>query len=273
MSSYFEIRDRLVAKYAMSLPMKDGTSAEIAAQLFEAAKHTKQIRFEKAFVISPPDSDKMYFTGRVKAESWNTPINRAFSYVAGRYVQAETANQNGAFWAAEDLHFGAPSVAYGPVNLLHDERAIIGTISEANLHVEDEKYGTHITTCNVLWKYLYPQAVQAVEQASTDGALWQSMECVAEKVKCMGCEADFDYQPWMRNKATGCEHLAKGGARRLVNPTFLATGLILGGAKPAWADADVEVRKQTAAYVEEHEMTEDYASNLVSQILHWANGA
>lgn len=97
------------------------------------------------------------------------------------------------------------------------------------------------------------------------------MECVADKVQCLGCDAEFDYNPWMRDKSSGCEHLANGGTRRLVRPTFLATGLIMGASRPAWADADMEIRKQTAGYVEEHQMTDEYATNLVSQILHWAN--
>lgn len=159
MSSYFETRDRLVAKYGMKVPM-------LQELVVPPVVLPDVIEKETAFVISPPDSDKMYFTGRVKAEHWNTPVNRAFTYVTGRYVQAETANQNGAYWATEDLQFGAPTVANGPVNLLHEERAIVGTISEANLNMQDEKYGTHITTCNVLWKYLYPEAVQAIEKAS-----------------------------------------------------------------------------------------------------------
>lgn len=267
MESYADLRARMVAKYGMKPLIAPEVVIENVA---------KEIEKETAFVISPPDSDKMYFTGRVKAEHWNTPVNRAFTYVTGRYVQAETPNKNGAYWAAEDLQFGHPSVAFGPVNLLHDERAIIGTISEAHLHDQDEKYGTHITTCNVLWKYLYPQAVQAVEKAGTDGELWQSMECVAEQVQCLGCDAQFDYGTWMRNKASGCEHLTNGGSRRLVRPTFLATGIILGAARPAWGDADVEVRKTSAKLAEmnhlyEGNMTREDAENLVAQVLTWAN--
>lgn len=276
--SYFDLRARLTAKYGVKTlaPLR---SPEVDAQkeaerLFAEANKIDPI--ETAFVISPPNSDKLYVTGRVKAEAWDTPVNRAFSYVVGRYVQAETANKNGAYWTAEDLQFGAPSVAFGPVNLLHEERAIVGTISEAHLHGNDERYGTHISTCNVLWKYLYPQAVQAVEKASEGGELWQSMECVGEQIQCVGCDSSFDYGTWMRNKSSGCEHLTKGGVRRIVRPTFLATGLIFGAARPAWGDADVELRKESAKLAEmnhlyEGSMTRDCAESMVAQILTWAN--
>ncbi len=267
MESYFDLRDRLYKSYYIGQKINPVVAEKIAEE---------QEQKETAFVVAPPGSDKLYFTGRVKAEHWETPVNRAFSYVTGRYVQAETANQNGAFWAAEDLQFGAPSVAFGPVNMLHEEKAIVGTISEAHLHEQDDRFGTHITTCNVLWKYIFPGAVQAIEQAGAKGELWQSMECVADKIKCMGCEEEFEYAGWMRDKSSGCDHLTKGGTRRLVNPTFLATGIILGSARPAWGDADVEVRKVTANLVDESEMTagnmeRDFAMNLVDQILHWAN--
>lgn len=268
MESYFDLRERLYSSYYRGVKV----NAEVVEQIVAETPVEK----ETAFVICPPDSDRMYFTGRVKAESWNTPTNRAFSYVTGRYVQAETANQNGAFFAADDLLFGAPSVAYGPVNMLHDERSIVGTISEANLHEGDEKFGTHITTCNVLWKYLYPQVVAGIEKASESAELWQSMEAVAEQIQCMGCDAEFDYGTWMRDKSSGCEHLTKGGTRRLVRPTFLATGIILGASRPAWADADVEVRKESAKLAEmnhlyEGNMTREAAEMLVGQILNWAN--
>jgi hypothetical protein len=268
MESYFDLRDRLTKKYGLSLPKE---------QAAVAVETPEQLDVETAFVLTPPGTDKMYVTGRVKAEHWETPVNRAFTYVTGRYVQADRANKNNAYWSSEDLEFGAPSVAFGPVNLLHEEKAIIGTISEAHLNQGDEQFGTHITTCNVLWKYLYPGPVQAIEAASSTGELWQSMECVAEQVQCLdGCGEAFDYQEWMRNKASGCEHLLRGGMRRMVRPTFLATGLIFGASRPAWADADVEVRKESAKMAEEKHlfegnMTRAEAENLVMQVLHWAN--
>ncbi len=269
METYSEMKARMKATYGLVL-----AEELVATETFQTPVPED---LDKAFVISPPGSEKMYVTGRVKAEHWDTPINRAFTYLQGRYVQADKANLNGAYWSSEDLAFGAPSVAYGPVNMLHEERAIIGCISEAHLNENDEKYGTHITTSNVLWKYLQPQAVQAIESASASGELWQSMECVAEQVQCLdGCGEAFDYQGWMRNKSSACEHLSKPGAmRRMVRPTFLASGIILGASRPGWADADVEVRKESAKIADlEHlydgNMTKEFAESLVAQVLTWA---
>lgn len=270
MESYWQLRDRLLSErpkpiFTPAPPVTLDTAPDAPFPL------------ERAFVISPGNG-KHYVTGKVKTEEWKTNANhKGFTYVTGRYAQADNENGNNDLLTTDALKWGMPTVAHGPVNILHNERQIVGSISEAHMVENDPDYGTHITTCNVLWKYLFPGAVQEITRASDNGELWQSMEMCADRVKCAsGCDSEFDYVEWKRNKAIGCEHLLRGGIKQYVNPTFLASGLILNGTAPGWQGASIEVLRQTAQIAEENElytgnMTRNDAETLVSSILSWAN--
>lgn len=53
--------------------------------------------------------------------------------IRGRLVGAEEANHNRQYWSTGDLVFGVGSVAGGPLNWLHEERRIVGAITDARL--------------------------------------------------------------------------------------------------------------------------------------------
>jgi hypothetical protein len=57
------------------------------------------------------------------AERWEKAStgNPFMMWLQGRFVEAEKANRNGAFWSTEDLQFGEMSVKHGPLNWLHEE--------------------------------------------------------------------------------------------------------------------------------------------------------
>jgi hypothetical protein len=86
---------------------------------------------EKAFVVT--GNARTLITG--PASMWEKAAVRhaGFMYVAGRYVEAERANRNGAFWSTKDLELGQPTVAGGPLNWLHEEKEIIGALLESKL--------------------------------------------------------------------------------------------------------------------------------------------
>lgn len=265
MADFFELRERYRVKHDRF------PKIEVPETVLETPVT------EKAFVISG-NNGRQYLTGRVTASDWEKAgANRAFVYLSGRYVGADKANLNNAYWSTEDLAFGEPSVTGGPINLLHKEKEIVGCILDAKLNRETASIGNHLSTYGVLWKYLNPAAVHTVEQAAAKGELWQSMECVAEEVECLSaCGARFPYMTWMTERSKVCAHLQRGGTRRMVNPTFLGSGLIFGHTKPGWTDANVEIVREAAQIAEENElasgnMTREDAEALVSQILSWAN--
>ncbi len=260
MSKYFEIRDRVLSE----MPKKTFVVPEVLELRPEG--------LEKAFVVTG-SNERLYITGKVTDYRETAAGKRPYAKVRGRYVGAEKANQNGAFWSTGDLEFGQPSVVGGPVNLLHNENQIVGCITEAKMVTDDAKYGPHMTTESTLWKYLFPGIVEGITRESAANNLWYSMECVAEKVSCIeGCGSEFDYMSFMRDKSSACSHLAGGGVRRMINPTFLGVGLIFGGVKPGWKDANAEVLREAARQSEEAEgFRRDEAEMLIQNILNWAN--
>lgn len=260
---YFEMRDRLARENALLRPK---------LVTVETVVEEPTIRTEKAFVVEG-SNQKLYVTGRVTDLRESAAGFRPFTRVSGRYVGAEKANGNGAFWSVGDLEFGQPSVVGGPANLLHNENQIVGCITNAKLVTDSAQFGPHLQTDTTLWKYLFPNIISQIERESAANNLWYSMECISEKVNCVdGCGESFDYGNFMKNKASACEHLAKGGVRRLENPTFLGVGLIFGGVKPGWDNANAEVMREAARLSEEAEgFRRDEAEMIIQNILNWAN--
>lgn len=86
---------------------------------------------EKAFVVT--GQERTLITGPASMWEKAATRNAGFMYVAGRYVEADRANRNGAFWSTSDLELGEPTVAGGPLNWLHQEKEIIGALLESRL--------------------------------------------------------------------------------------------------------------------------------------------
>ena len=84
-----------------------------------------EVDTEKAFVLQS-DSGRTIITAPLREVAQN---NQGFTYLRGRYVEADTPNQNGALWTTDDLQLGAPTVAGGPLNWLHQETKIIGALT------------------------------------------------------------------------------------------------------------------------------------------------
>lgn len=85
-----------------------------------------------AFVVEDPETGRTVLT--MPAEVAAAPQAEDFLLrLSGRLVEAEKANDNGAFWAQDDLQFGLPSIAYGPLNWLHEERKVVGVLTQARL--------------------------------------------------------------------------------------------------------------------------------------------
>jgi hypothetical protein len=261
MTSYGDIRDRLEAKYRFQHAVE-----QVAETAGEGAAPVDPL--ETAFVVEPGNGS-LYLTS--KLAPFTLDYDKAnygpkLMRIQGRYVQAGKPNQNNAYFSTGDLEWGQPTVAMTPVNLLHDRNKIVGCIESAKMVYDAGQLGTHMVTDQVVWAYLYPEVADMLAKASQEGKLYQSMEAVAEKVECVsGCGEQYDYAAWKRDPATGCDHLARGGTRRLVNPTFIGTGLIYAPFRPAWADA-------SASWIQENASANisDSLINVVAQITEWA---
>jgi 2'-5' RNA ligase len=175
-------------------------------------------------------------------------------WMHGKFVGAEVPNRNGALWSAGDLSMARASVVNGPLNWLHEARHVIGTLARAD-YVEHQSTnaddgtlanGTtqpHITADAAIWRWIWPDEAYVVQQASDQGALWYSMECISKEVACAGpngCGNSTTYAQYMSGMA--CEHVTqRASVRQFVNPVFLGGAVIVPPTRPGWAEADARV--------------------------------
>lgn len=195
------------------------------------------------------------------AEEWGrqSKANPYFMWVQGRFVEAEQANQNGALWSTGDLEFGEMGVRHGPLNWLHQGKKVIGTIADGRL-ISPAAVQTasaerpFIAATAAIWKWLYPDEARDVEQASADGKLFYSMECVAEQIQCAGangCGQSFDYLKAVTDPSSVCGHVReRSSSRRMVNPSFLGGAVIVPPLSPGWRGASATVVQQAASMAE-----------------------
>jgi hypothetical protein len=237
------------------------------------------LEVERAFVHHA-DSGRTIITAPVRETA---AANAGFLYLHGRFVEADTPNRNGAMWTSEDLELAQATVAGGPLNWLHDETHIVGTLLDGRFQAGREAaagepaIGNHIVSTAALWRFLFPQETAIVEKAAADARLYYSMECVSETVTCVsGCGADFGYKDFLQKAA--CGHLnSRESAVRFNQPTFLGGALIVPPVEPGWARADVDIVRQAAALTEQHglegALSRPQAEAMVERVLTWANRA
>lgn len=185
--------------------------------------------------------------------------NPHMMWMEGRFVGGEKANRNGAFWSTGDLEMGEATVRYGPLNWLHEARHVIGVLADSRLktfdHASEQALAEpYIQVAAGIWKWIYPDEAEVVQQASEQERLWYSMECISQQVQCVGensCGAIADYGDYVHQAGASCRHMAERSAtRRFVNPTFLGGAVIVPPVRPGWAGADARVMQEAAAMAE-----------------------
>jgi hypothetical protein len=193
--------------------------------------------------------------------------NPYYLWLQGRFVEAEQANANGAFWSRQELEMGQASVAHGPLNWLHDTRQIIGHFADAQLmqpamHVGESAAAggrPHIAAAAVMYKHLFPEQARKITEAASIQKLYYSMECVGRTVSCetsadgsrQGCGAEYPYLQTVLEPASCCPHIAQKTSQRSFHGTvFLGGAVIVPPVAPAWRNADVELVQKAAAEAE-----------------------
>jgi len=208
---------------------------------------------------------------------------RLYMKLRGRFVEAEKANGNGAYWSAADLEVGLPTVAYGPLNWLHEEKKVVGVLSDAAFVGREmaaaSGIGPHITADATLWRWLYPVEARIVERAADESKLWYSMECVSPEVECAGthgCGTKMPYLDALRREGAACTHIRNREAvRRFVDPIFQGGAIIVPPVTPGWASADLTVVREAAAALEgdallSKGLEDAEAQAMVQQVLEYA---
>jgi hypothetical protein len=207
---------------------------------------------------------------RDQASAWASQHiinNRAIKWLVGSYVEADNANSNGQQWSLSDLRESQYSISHTPLNLAHKSRAIVGTLVASEMIYPDfSDANPYIETLGAFWKYYFPEELAMVETAYQVGALYQSMECIAESVTCAGesgCGQTFDYAGPMSEEY--CEHiLNRESGRQLNKPLFLASALIYPPDRPGWKQASVNDLSALSLLVsdeDKHEIVQSIASS------------
>lgn len=240
---------------------------KVGSKVLQSARHTivhegeeTPTELSKAFVSDI--NGRTFITGQASAfvrqfERAAFAANPHMLWMEGRFVGAEKANRNGAFWTTGDLEMGNPSVKNGPLNWLHEAKHIIGTIADSRLVTHEQASDTalaepYIQAAAGIWTWIYPDEAYVVEQASEQGRLWYSMECISNDVQCVGdgsCGETASYRDYL--SGDGCIHMNERSAdRRFVNPVFLGGAVIVPPVRPGWADADARVMAEAASMAE-----------------------
>jgi hypothetical protein len=288
MTDYFDLRERLRARYSVAQPPKvapraenlgdNGFLTEVAGRIILTAPASK-------FSVADELPKELASRWQEKAAG-----NQHMMWLQGRFVEAEKANRNGAFWSTDDLQYGQMSVQHGPLNWLHEEQTVIGTIADnAIIHPEVEAASLtgpgarpYMAAVSSVWRWVHPEKVREIERANDQGRLYYSMECIGREMSCVsdetheGCGKSFDYVKAMTQPQDTCEHIAsRSSARRIVDPTFLGGAVIVPPVQPGWGSANVEIIRQAASLAEQTEasmgdMTATQWESLMAQVMRFA---
>lgn len=261
-----------------STDLREQLRARYATQSTTGVVTPPAVDLDRAFAVTA-NSGRTIITAPIREVAQDN--DKSFTYLRGRLVGADTPNGNGALWTTEDLELGAPSVAHGPLNWLHDDTHIIGALTSGQLVAGREAaaagVGNHIVSDAVIWSFLFGQEARTVERAAANGQLFYSMECISREVACVGdsgCGLSFGYGQVQEGNC--CNHLReKSSIRRFVDPIFQGAAVIVPPVKPGWAHASVDVARaeqlREAASLDAGNMTSSDALDLATAVLAWAN--
>ena len=289
-NDFFDIRDRLRARYhapSSRAPKVTPKAETLGGEGFLTEVAGRVILTAPAKTFSAAEELPKELAERWQAASTG---NQFMLWLQGRYVEAEKANRNGAFWSTEDLQFGEMSVKHGPLNWLHEEQTVIGTIADnALIHPNREAAALdapmprpYMAAVSAVWRWVHPEKADAIERFGSEGKLWYSMECIGREISCVsdethdGCGKSYDYVTAMTQPHMTCEHIqARTSARRIVDPAFLGGAVVVPPAQPGWGAANVEVMRQVSTLAAQtHAVAGDMSDSqweaLMAQVLRFA---
>lgn len=206
--------------------------------------------------------------------------NDKFLYIAAKYVEADNPNENRHFWSYEDLQQAQGSIANSPINVMHQPHDIVGVMVDQEM-VYPEAYDKsktaeeqpaaayeyakpYVEVLGALWKFYFPQTVQTIEAAQEMGALFISMECIADTVTRVDRDGTETTFPFKGGSVKDYEFHGESDYVRLNDPHFVGCGLVLPPAKPGWKGA--EVRDLMAAVEDDGEALYEHIKQQTPQL-------
>lgn len=173
--------------------------------------------------------------------------NPAYSWVLGKFVEADKANSNKQYFSMEGLKMAQPSILHAPMNMNHSVRRVVGTYVSTELvyptdAAAEDPLNPYVEALGAFWKHYFPEEFHLVDSAAKEGELYFSMECLPRQVKCFGdngCESTFDYDG--PSSPTYCAHLnERSSDKYLIEPHFTAGAILVPPVRPGWKHASVE---------------------------------
>lgn len=205
------------------------------------------------------------------ASSWaskHITSSPSLKWIVGKYVEADNANRNGQYWTLEDLRMNAVTINHAPMNIGHNKQNPVGTYVAAEMIYPSEAgQNAFIETAAAMWRRTFPAEFGVVNKAFREGSLFQSMECYADTVTCVGSEAacgnTYPYKgPY---SDTYCDHIRlRQSAHQFNNTTFTGGGLIVPPNRPGWANAEIE----DVAQITEGEGAEEVYNQVAKEAPH-----
>lgn len=181
-------------------------------------------------------------------------LNPAYSWILGKFVEAERANNNQQYFSLDGLRMGQPSIAHSPMNMNHSARNIVGAFVATEMifpatEGAAEGMNPYIESLGVFWRYYFPQEYKMVKMAQEEGSLFYSMECIPRALQTVGGADDSVEYPYegIQSKNYPDEINERQVAINLVDPHFVGGALIIPPNKPGWSNAEA---KSVARYME-----------------------
>jgi hypothetical protein len=198
------------------------------------------------------------------ASTWASKYIKTSPYlkwIVGNYVEADSANRNNQYWTLDDLKLSHVSVHNAPMSLAHGTHPIGTYVASELIFPIDAAQHPFVESLSTMWKYRYPDQFKLVEESFRNGTLYQSMECVADSITCVGtdvaCNETFEYKGPFSD--TYCEHIKSRAAYRQFNNTsFTGGALIIPPDRPGWKGADI---KEVASLI-----NSDVADDIYGQV-------
>lgn len=177
--------------------------------------------------------------------------NEANSYVLGRFVEADKANNNKQYFKLGELLLAQPTIAYAPLNINHQSSPIGAFVASEMQYPVNDEGNPYVEALAAMWKHYYPNAYEAVRAAFDGPGLFFSMEAVPQTLSTIGGSDDAkEYAYEGRQSPNYPEEINARSCEAIVlnRPHFVGGALIVPPARPGWSKADV---KQVSAFMTE----------------------
>jgi hypothetical protein len=187
-------------------------------------------------------------TDRVLAWAQRSMIsNDSYTYLVGKYVEADTPNLNKNYWSFAGLKVAQDSIKYAPVNMLHAGQKVVGAIVDTEMVYPNtveagyEYKNPYIEALIVFYKHYFPREHEQIVAAHNTGDLALSMECRGESLTCSGPDGCGQTYAFMgAAHPSYCDHINQQRSIAAINnPHFFGCGIIIPPGKPGWAGAEV----------------------------------